>query len=490
MTSVPAKAKDQDEEVPEELRRIAADPRVRVRRAGPPAANSKCVVYWMQRSQRALDNPALDVAVNLANALELPLVVFFSAISNFPGANERHYAFMNQGFGDTEEDLAERRIGFVLRRPPRNSLEAFLAEVQAAMLIGDENPCREPERWRRVLSARLRIPFWTVDADVVVPSGLFSKGMYALHIFRPKLYAELPRFLVKSDAPVPQREWKRPRDLESFPVREDITQGWKSLDRSVRPVDSFTGGTHRAVQRLQEFVDRQLSDYEKMRNHPESDGTSRLSPYLHFGQIGPLTIALAVEKACKAGKASRAACDSFLNEVIGWRELAVNFVKFNANYDSLECAEPWAKKTLLEHAGDRREWNYTIEGLERSQTHDELWNAAQNQMVKFGWMHNYMRMYWAKKILEWSPDPARAFDTCVTLNDRYFLDGRDPNGYAGIAWSIGGKFDRPWFERPIFGTIRYMSGASTGRKFNSKRYIQAMSEDPEQGLIWDKTAPR
>jgi deoxyribodipyrimidine photo-lyase len=165
--------------------------------------------------------------------------------------------------------------------------------------------------------------------------------------------------------------------------------------------------------------------------------------------------------------------------LIGWRELAVNFVKFTENYDSFECAEPWARKSLMEHARDRREHLYSIEQLERSETNDELWNAAQTQMVKFGWMHNYMRMYWAKKILEWSPDPAKAFDTCVTLNDRYFLDGRDPNGYAGIAWSIVGKFDRPWFDRPIFGTIRYMSGASTGKK-----YIQRMSEDFTQTGFW------
>jgi deoxyribodipyrimidine photo-lyase len=140
----------------------------------------------------------------------------------------------------------------------------------------------------------------------------------------------------------------------------------------------------------------------------------------------------------------------------------------------------------MEHARDRREHLYSIEQLERSETHDELWNAAQNQMVKFGWMHNYMRMYWAKKILEWSPDPGKAFDTCVTLNDRYFLDGRDPNGYAGIAWSIAGKFDRPWFDRPIFGTIRYMSGASTGKKFNSKKYIQKMSEDFSHTAFWQR----
>ena len=438
----------------------------------------------MQRAQRALDNPALDIAVEVANALDLPVVAYFSAISNFPHANLRHYVFLNQGLADIEEDMKQRQIGFIVRRPPNNSLEALLAEVNAAMVIGDENPCREPERWRRVLSGRLRIPFWTVDADVVVPANLFAKRMYALHIFKPKLYAELPKFLVPQGNFKPHREWKQ--SLESFPVRDDVTEGWRKLDRSVLPVDSFTGGTQAAVKRLRDFVNHELSTYDRTRNHPEVDGTSRLSPYLHFGHVSPITIALAVEKAFKEGSASQEARDSYIDELIGWRELAVNFVKFTEDYDSFECAEPWAQKTLLEHARDRRERLYTLEELQHSQTHDELWNAAQNQMVKFGWMHNYMRMYWAKKILEWSPDPARAFTTCVTLNDRYFLDGRDPNGYAGIAWSIVGKFDRPWFDRPIFGTIRYMSGGSTGKKFNSKKYIEKMSQDFSQTAFWSR----
>jgi deoxyribodipyrimidine photo-lyase len=473
-------------DLPEPLRKIAENARVRVRRGGSLAPDARCVVYWMQRAERALDNPALDVAVAVANELNLPVVAYFSAISNFPHANWRHYAFLNQGLVDIEEDLQQRQIGFIVRRPPKNSLEAFLTEVGAAMVIGDENPCREPERWRKVLAGRLRIPFWTVDADVVVPSALFQKRMYALHIFKPKLYAELPTYLVEQPNLKPHRAWESSPALEAFPVREDVTQGWKSLDRSVQPVESFTGGTHAALKRLHDFVNQELATYDHTRNHPEIDGTSRMSPYLHFGHISPITIALAVEKALKEKKVTQAARDSYISELIGWRELAVNFVKFTENYDSFDCAEPWAHKTLMEHARDRREHLYTIEQLERSATHDELWNAAQNQMVKFGWMHNYMRMYWAKKILEWSPDPAKAFDTCVTLNDRYFLDGRDPNGYAGIAWSIVGKFDRPWFDRPIFGTIRYMSGGSTGKKFNSKKYIQKMSQDFSQTAFWDQ----
>jgi deoxyribodipyrimidine photo-lyase len=464
------------EAVPEFLRKLADDPRVTVRRGGAPLADSRCVVYWMQRAQRGADNPAVDLAIAIGNELNLPVIAYFSAISNFPHANLRHYAFLNQGLADIEEDLAERGVSFVVRRPPNNSLEALLNEVSAAMVIGDENPCREPERWRKVLAKRLDLPFWTVDADVVVPSSVFPRHQYMLHIMRPKLNAELPKYLVPLSYTKAKKSWPRPRGFESFVLKNDVTEGWRTLDRSVKPVDSLTGGTNAALKRLQHFVNHQLADYDKQRNHPETDGTSRMSPYLHFGHISPLTIALAVDEAVKAGKASQAARDSYINELIGWRELSVNFVKHVPHYDSVECAPEWAQKTLREHARDKRDPIYTLEQLERAETYDELWNAAQMQMVKTGWMHNYLRMYWAKKILEWSPNPAKAWEYAVILNDKYELDGRDPNGYNGIAWAIGGVHDRPWFDRPIFGTIRYMSGASTGKKFDSKRYIRQVEE--------------
>jgi len=437
----------------------------------------------MQRAERGVDNPALDIAIEVGNELNLPVVAFFSAISNFPSANLRHYVFLNQGLRDIEEDLGERGIEFIVRRPPGNSLEALLTEVQAAMVIGDENPCREPERWRKVLANRLSIPYWTVDADVLVPSSLFEKHFFALHIFKPKLYAHFPEYLVEPRKPSPAKRWKRPATFESFNVKDDVTAGWKNLDRSVEPVDYLTGGTHAALKRLNDFVANDLAQYPDRRNHPELGGTSHLSPYLHFGHIGPLTIALAAEAAVKQGRVPKEAYDTFISEVIGWRELAVNFVKHVPGYDSIDCAEPWAQKTLREHARDKRDPLYSLEQLEKAETYDELWNASQMQMVKFGWMHNYMRMYWAKKILEWSSSPAVAFQNAVYLNDKYELDGRDPNGYAGIAWAIAGVHDRPWFDRPIFGTIRYMSGGSTGKKFNSKRYIHNVMDDEAPPLL-------
>ena len=459
-------------ELPILFQPYADDPRIIIRRAGEPLKDGKCVVYWMQRTQRGLDNPALDLAIVLGNELDLPVIAFFSAISNFPHANLRHYVFLNQGLPDIEEDLAERNVSFIVRRPPDNQLEKLLQEVGAAILVGDENPCREPERWRRVLAKRLQLPFLTVDADVVVPSKLFPKHQYALHIMKPKLYTELPKYLVHQPRTKAKHEWKRPANFKSFDVRTDVTKGWKNFDRTVEPVDTFTGGTHAALKRLKDFANNHLHAYATKRNHPEWAGTSRLSPYLHFGHISPITIVLAAQKAVDEGKATQAAYDSYINELIGWREISVNFVKYVPNYDTLECAPEWAQKTLREHARDKRDPEYTLEELEQGKTYDELWNAAQLQMVKYGWMHNYLRMYWAKKILEWSSNPARAFEYAVLFNDKYELDGRDPNGYQGIAWAMAGVHDRPWFERPIFGTIRYMSGASTGKKFNSKRYIE------------------
>jgi deoxyribodipyrimidine photo-lyase len=476
--------KNAESALPAEFLTFAQDARVTIRRNGAPKPGGKCVVYWMQRAERGLNNPAVDVGVNVANILNLPLIVYFSAISNFPSANLRHYAFLNQGLPDIEADLAERNITLVVRRPPGNSLEMLLAEVDAALLIGDENPCREPERWRQVIAQRMTIPFWTVDADVVVPSRLFSKAQYGAYILRPKLHKELPKYLQPLENPKADHAWKQPKGFANFPVNADITEGWRKLDRSVAAVESFQGGSRAARKRLKYFVDHLLADYEERCNQPDVDGTSRLSPYLHFGHIGPLEVALAVDAAVKKTPRLAKARDSFFNELIIWRELAVNFVRFTSNYDSVECAENWAKESMAQHASDKRDWIYTLEAMERGETHDELWNAAQLQMVHYGWMHNYLRMYWAKKILEWSPDPARAFEYTVALNDRYELDGRDPNGYAGIAWAIVGKHDRPWFDRPIFGKIRYMSGTSTGKKFHSRKYIQHVHLNVASGQLW------
>jgi deoxyribodipyrimidine photo-lyase len=447
--------------------RLTEDPRVTVRRAGAPDAEGTCVVYWMQRAQRGVDNPALDLSVAAGNELGKPVVVFLAPVPFYPHANLRHYRFLVEGIPDIAEALEKRNIGFVLRRFPEFSLLRFCDEVKAALVVGDENPMREPESWRRTATKKLRVPLWTVDADVIVPSTLLQKAQYASHIIRPRLQVQLPRFLVASKNPEARVRWKKPAGVTSLAPDFDITQDWQ-LDRSAAPVSRWRGGSKEALRLLDDFVKHKLAGYGTGRNKPENDHTSRLSPYLHFGHISPITVALAVEKS-GAPKADK---EAFLNQIIIWRELSVNMVRFNLDYDNFECGEDWAHRTLAKHAKDRRPVIYSETQLENAETHDPLWNAAQMQMVNSGWMHNYVRMYWAKKILEWTPSPAEAYRIAVKLNDKYELDGRDPNGYAGIAWSVVGKFDRPWFERPIFGQIRYMSGASTGRKFDSKKYIE------------------
>jgi len=454
------------------LAQLSRDPRVTVRRSGVPAPDGACVVYWMQRAQRAIDNPALDTAVELANQLHIPVVVFFAPVPFYPHANLRHYQFLADGIPDIANALAKRNIGFVFRRFPDHNLIRFCDEVKAAHVIGDENPMREPEDWRQTATKKLRVPLWTVDADVIVPSKLLEKAQYAAHIIRPRLQAQLKAFLVASANPRAKVSWQAPKHLAALDpdlqkTGLDITTGWP-LDRLVSPVSTWRGGSAEGLRLLSDFVKNKLPGYGTLRNKPEVDHTSRLSPYLHFGHISPVTVALEVQRA-DAPKADK---EAFLNQVITWRELAINLVRFNPEYDNFECGEPWAHRTLAKHAQDRRAVLYTEKQLEHADTHDSLWNAAQVQMLHRGWMHNYLRMYWAKKILEWSPSPAEAYRRAVHLNDKYFLDGRDPNGYAGIAWSIVGKFDRPWFERPIFGQIRYMSGESTGKKFNSKKYIE------------------
>ena len=454
------------------LDKLAADPRIVVRHEAAIDPRGRCVAYRMRRTQRALDNPALETAIAAANVLEQPVVVFFGLLAHLPMANLRHYTFMLQGLEETAQKLSQRRIGFVARicAGPSSDLEfaRICAEVHPSLVVCDEDPSRRDTKWTREALLYPSAPLWSVDADVIVPSRLLEKEQFAARTIRPRIQRRLKEFLKPVRNRTVHVPWKDDRRIESFAVSCRLT-GQLHLDGSVSPTDKFHGGADAALTALRRFIRDRLGDYARGRNHPEIDATSQLSPYLHFGQIGPHTAALAIHGAAAPSRDREA----FLEELIVRRELAVNFVRYNPRFRTLESIEPWARRTLGEHARDERTHLYTEKQLANAETHDPLWNAAQRQMVSSGWMHGYMRMYWAKKILEWSPAADEAYDICVRLNDRYELDGRDPNGYAGIAWAVGGKHDRAWGpERPVHGKIRYMSFASTSRKFNNRAYIE------------------
>jgi deoxyribodipyrimidine photo-lyase len=455
------------------IEQLLANPRVTVRRDGTPEAGGACVVYWMQRAQRGVDNPALDVAIAAANELQRPVAVFFGLHPKYPNANLRHYAFLVEGLEETKRRIERRGTAFVLRSYPDHDLLRFCAEVKPCLAVGDENPMHEPERWRLSLARDLNGPFWTVDADVVVPSKLFPKEEYAARTIRPKLQKLLPVFLQRPDNLKARYHWTERNQPGGRKITPSRLLDELPLDRSAEPVSQFKGGTAEGRRLLRRFINERLANYETARNQPQIAGTSELSAYLHFGHLGPLTIALAVLDA----DAPETAKTAFLEELIVRRELAINYVARNPQYDRLAGSPEWGRKTLAEHAADPRPYYYTEAQLEAAETHDPLWNAAQLEMVVTGRMHGYLRMYWAKKILEWTEAPEGAFEIAVRLNDRYELDGRDPNGYAGIAWAIGGKHDRPWGpQRPVFGLIRYMSSEGCARKFDVRAYIERVNK--------------
>lgn len=442
----------------------------RVRKLNDREMRSGPVVYWMSRDQRAHDNWALFHAKNRAVELQQPLAVVFCLVLEFLGATRRHYAFMFKGLEETRKNLFEKNIPFfLLRGEPGEVLPEFLEKIGAGVLVTDFDPLRIKEKWKEDVSAKIEILFEEVDAHNIVPVWIASqKQEFAARTLRPKIHKLLSEFL--DDYP-PFR--KQNRELKEKPDELDFTKLLDSLplDDSVGEVDWIRPGPKAARKTLKKFISAKLADYDSRRNDPLADATSNLSPYLHFGQISAQRVALEID----GSDSSEESKEAFLEELIVRRELADNFCFYNRNYDSVKGFPDWARKTLKEHAGDKREYRYSYRQFEQGETHDPLWNAAQKEMVIRGKMPGYLRMYWAKKILEWTSTPREALKIAIKLNDRYELDGRDPNGYAGAAWSIGGIHDRPWPERKIFGKIRFMSYNGCRRKFDVDTYI-AQSE--------------
>jgi deoxyribodipyrimidine photo-lyase len=414
----------------------------------------------MQAAQRADDNPALNEAIRRANAVGAPVVVFFGLDPSYPSANARHFAFMLDGLRETEAESERAGIPFVLRiANPAAGLVELSRELGAVEVVTDIGALRHQRRWREEVAGSINVPLSQVTAETVLPVAAFGRLAATAAILRPYIHRHLPEVVWDHPRPRVERALSLPAceriRLSGMPT--DRLLDMVAADKSVPPVSGAQAGTNAALSDLNGFVAKSLSRYVEDRRRAQTSG---LSVYLHYGQIGPHTVARAVLNADAPEDAKQA----FLEQLVVRRELAHNFCWFNDDYDRYEGLPEWGRASLEAHANDPRPIVYTPEQLEQADTHDDLWNAAQHGLVEYGRMHGYLRMLWAKKILEWSASPREAFETAVYLNDKYQQDGRDPNGYAGIAWSIGGRHDRPWPQRPIFGAIRYMSSESARRK--------------------------
>lgn len=424
------------------------------------------VLYWMQQSCRISYNHALNYAAEEANILGLPLLVCFGITDSYPEANERHYYFLLEGIQELKGNLEEKGINFVLRRgtPWKVALEL---SGDSALTITDKGYLRIQREWRRDLKKDISVPLIQVESDLIVPLRTASTHeVERAYIMRDKLQKRIKKYLVEMPEPLVDNRKKLHISGEDLSSIEDLID---SLDikRDVKKSEYFKGGYSEARKLLDEFISSKLIDYKDMRNIPTVDKTSKLSPYLHFGQISSLEIMMEI----RSSPYSQYVTESFYNELVVWRELCHNFCYYNESYDSYEgIALPWVYDTLDAHLADKRQYIYSLDDLEMARTHDSLWNAAQMEMVKTGRMHGYMRIYWGKKIIDWSLTPATAYGHAIYLNNKYELDGRDPNGYGGIAWCFG-KHDRPVHETPILGRVRTSSKEWLKRNFDIERYI-------------------
>jgi len=425
------------------------------------------VLYWMQQSQRVEENHALEYAVQRANERRQTLVVCFGLTDAYPEANLRHYAFMIEGLRDVAGGLRRRGILFVVRHgePPEVALRIGR---RASVIVCDRGYLRHQKRWRAHVAREATCAVEEVECDVVVPVDLVSdKQEYAARTIRPKLMRHAERFTERL-IPTPLTRRSDTMYLEHVDIDDDSAV-WKvvSVDTAVGPVADFRGGTTAARRRLRWFVTNRLADYAAYRSQPQTDFVSHMGMYLHYGQISPAYVARTVRDSRSGAAVDR---ESYIEELIVRRELTYNYVDFTENYDQYEAVPQWARTSLARHASDPRPFLYSRTQLEAAETHDPYWNAAMLEMKHTGYMHNHMRMYWGKKILEWSRTPKLAFQTALALNNRYFLDGRDPNSYANVAW-IFGLHDRPWQERAIFGKVRSMTASGLERKADPAAYV-------------------
>lgn len=415
----------------------------------------------MQRDQRLHDNWALLRAKELALESGSPLGIVFNLVPQFLNAPWRAYQFMLEGLKEVEAAARAHGIAFFLTLgDPAEEIPALAKRLKVGAVVTDFNPLRMPLQWKSAVTKHLDVLFEEVDAHNIVPCWIASPKLeFAAYTLRPKLHRLLPEWLTEFP-----RLKTHPHAWPHEPKAVDWETAIQSLsiDHSVKPVEWIKPGEHAAQLTLKDFLKHRLARYDEGRNDPTEAAQSDLSPYLHYGQLAPQRVALLTQDH-----------PAFFEELVVRRELSDNFCYYNPHYDRFEGFHEWAQKTLNEHRSDPRTHLYCLKEFEEARTHDALWNAAQRQMVETGKMHGYLRMVWAKKILEWTASPEEALRIAIHLNDKYELDGRDPNGYVGVAWSIGGVHDRAWNEREIFGKIRFMSTEACKRKFDVEAYIEA-----------------
>jgi len=426
-------------------------------------------LYWMQQSQRIRCNHALNFAIEKANEEKLPLCVLFVLTDNFPDAEVAHYVFMLEGLIEVRDKLSKRGISFFIKKGDPVHIVTDYSK-NAFCLVFDTGYLRIQKEWRNAIRDRVEKNIYQVESDVVVPvETASSKREYMARTLRPKIWNSLKDILKDIDYQEDEAEVKIENETQ-IEVKEggtdlnlrDVLEGYRKKARKVR----FRGGHSAAVELFRQFLYTKLIKYSDRSNHPEDENISLMSPYLHFGQISP--IELIVMTADKYDL-NEPFVQDYLEQLIVRRELAINFVHYTEDYDSLDTLPDWAKMTLREHTGDKREYLYTYEEMEQGKTHDTDWNACMKEMRETGFMHGYMRMYWGKKIIEWTENPETAYRTIIKLNNKYFLDGRDPVSYASVLWLFG-LHDQAWQERPVFGKIRYMNSSGLNRKFDMGKY--------------------
>ena len=448
------------------------------------------ILYWMIAARRVHWNFALDRAVKWSRRLRKPLVILEALRLDFPWATERVRRFVLEGMRDNRRALEDKSAlcyPYLERKSGEGKRLLAALAARAAVVVTDQFPCFFLPRMVAAAAAKLPVRLEQVDSNGLLPMRAAGREFSTAFAFRRFLQNHLPEHLGEFPSPDPLAHARIPR-LKSLP--RSITKRWPMarLDTcGARGAGELTGGSTAARKQLMRFLNSKLGDYPEKRNEPGEDGASGLSPYLHFGHISAHEVFHAIARRERwtaeqigvraTGKRTgwwqmSAGAEAFLDQLVTWRELGFNCCVYRRGYDRYESLPEWARRTLEEHSGDQRRPRYTLEQLESARTHDALWNAAQRELVAEGRIHNYLRMLWGKKILEWTRTPREALRVMIELNNRYALDGRDPNSYSGILWCLG-RYDHPWGpERPVFGTVRYMSSENTARKFDVTGYLK------------------